>query len=68
MRKLSVALQKGNAATFCTYRDWRNSRDLGLQGRTGRLGNRGHLKRRQDDSFLYRPSVPRFDHCVSVRA
>ena len=68
MRKLSVALQKGNAMTFCAYRDWRNGRNLQVQGQVGYKAKRGTRKRRFYDVFLSKPSVPRFDQWISMRA
>jgi hypothetical protein len=69
MRRLSVALQKGNAMTFDAYCEWRNTRDLRVQGQAGFIAKRKQQRRtRQADAFLFRPSVPRFDHLVSVRA
>jgi hypothetical protein len=35
MRRLSVALQKGNAMTFDAYCAWRNTRDLRVQRQAG---------------------------------
>jgi hypothetical protein len=69
MRRLSVALQKGNAMTFDAYCEWRNTRDLRVQGQAGFIAKRKQQRRpRHADAFLFRPSVPRFDHLVSVRA
>jgi hypothetical protein len=71
MRRLSVAaLQKGNAMTFDAYCEWRsNTRDLRVQGQAGFIAKRKQQRRtRQADAFLFRPSVPRFDHLVSARA
>jgi hypothetical protein len=63
MRRLSVALQKG------AYYEWRNTRDLRVQGQAGFIAKRKQQRRpRQADAFLVRSSVPRFDHLVSVRA
>jgi hypothetical protein len=69
MRRLSVALPKGNAMTFDAYCEWRNTRDLGVHGQAGFIARRKQQRRtRQADAFLFRPSVPRFDQLVSVRA
>jgi hypothetical protein len=62
----SVALQKGNAMTFCAYRDWRNGRNLQVRGQVGYTAKRGSRKRRFYDAFLSKPSVPRFDHWISI--
>jgi hypothetical protein len=63
MRRLSVALQKGNAMTFDAYCEWRNTRDLRVHGQAGFISKRKQQRRtRQADAFLFRPSVPRFDH------
>jgi hypothetical protein len=79
MRRLSVALQKGNAMTFDAYCEWRNTRDLRVQGQAGFIAKRKHASEarpRQADAFLlvfkrkffflFRPSVSRFDHLISV--
>jgi hypothetical protein len=70
MRRFSVALQKGyNAMSFDAYCEWRNTRDLRVQGQAGFIAKLKQQRRtRQADAFLFRPSVPRFDHLVSVRA
>jgi hypothetical protein len=69
MRRLSVALQKGNAMTFDAYCEWRNTRDLRVHDQAGFIAKRKQQRRtRQADAFLFRPSVPRFDDLVSVRA
>jgi hypothetical protein len=69
MGRLSVALQKGYAMTFDAYCEWRNTRDLRVQGQAGFITKSKQQRRpRQGDAFLFRPSVPRFDHLVSVRA
>jgi hypothetical protein len=65
MRRLSVALQKGNAMTFDAYCEWRNTRDLRVHGQAGFIAKRKQQRRpRQADAFLFRPSVPRFDHLI----
>jgi hypothetical protein len=69
MGRLSVALQKVYAMTFDAYCEWRNTRDLRVQGQAGFITkSKQQRRRRQGDAFLFRPSVPRFDHLVSVRA
>jgi hypothetical protein len=40
MRRLAVVLQKGIAMTFDAYCEWRNSRDLQVQGQVGFLAKR----------------------------
>jgi hypothetical protein len=66
---VSHALQKDNAMTFDAYCEWRNTRDLRVQGQAGFIAKRKQQRRPpQADAFLFRPSVPRFDHLVSVRA
>ena len=65
MRRLSVALQKGNAMIFDAYCEWRNTRDLQVQGQIGYVAKRKQQWRsRRADAFLLRPSVPRFDPLV----
>jgi hypothetical protein len=55
--------------TFDAYCEWRNTRDLRVHGQAGFIAKRKQQRRtRQADAFLFRPSVPRFDHLVSVRA
>jgi hypothetical protein len=63
-------LQKGNAMSFVdAYCEWRNTRGLRVQGQAGFIAKRKHQRRpRQADAFLLSPSVPRFDHLVSVPA
>jgi hypothetical protein len=39
MRRLSVALQKGNAMTYDAYCEWKNSRDLRVQSAAGFVAN-----------------------------
>jgi hypothetical protein len=40
-----------------------------VHGQAGFIAKRKQQRRpRQADAFLFRPSVPRFDHLVSVRA
>jgi hypothetical protein len=69
MHRLSVALQNGNAMTVNAYCEWRNTRDLRVQGQAGFIAKRKQQRRpRQADAFLFRPSVPGFDHLVSVCA
>jgi hypothetical protein len=71
MRRLSVALQKGNAMTFDAYCEWRNTRDLRVQGQAGfiaKVSNRGVHDRQMHSCLGLRYIVPRFDHLVSVRA
>jgi hypothetical protein len=54
--------------TSDAYCEWRNSRDLRLQGQVGFIAKRLQQRRpRQADAILFRPSVARFDHLVSVR-
>jgi hypothetical protein len=61
MRRLSVALQKGNAMTSDAYCEWRNTRDMRVQGQAGfRAKRKQQMRPRQADAFLFRPSVPRF--------
>jgi hypothetical protein len=43
--------------------------NLQVQGQVGFVAKRKQQRRpRQADAFLFRPSVPRFDHLVSARA
>jgi hypothetical protein len=45
MRRLSVALQKGNAMTFDAYCEWRNTRDLRVHGQAGFIAKRKQQRR-----------------------
>jgi hypothetical protein len=67
MRKLSVALQKGNPMTFCAYLDWRNGRNRQVRGQVGYTAKTGTRKRRFCD-VISKPCVPRFDYWTSIRA
>jgi hypothetical protein len=56
---------------FAAFTNWQfiHGRDLWVQGQAGFIAKRKQQRRtRQADAFLLRPSVPRFDHLVSVRA
>jgi hypothetical protein len=71
MRRLSVALQKVTRwLSMHIVNAWRNTRDLRVHGQAGFIIAKRKQQRRtrQADAFLFRPSVPRFDHLVSVRA
>jgi hypothetical protein len=53
---IAVALQKGNAMTFDAYCEWRNTRDLQLQGQAGFIAKRKQQRRPpRADAFLFRP-------------
>jgi hypothetical protein len=68
MRRLQLLLHMGIEMTFDAYCEKRNTRDLRLQGQAGFIPKRKQQRRtRQADAFLFRPSVPRFDHLISVR-
>jgi hypothetical protein len=57
MRRLSVALQKGNAMTFDAYCEWRNTRDLRVHGQAGFIYSETYKQQRrprQADAYLFR--------------